>query len=389
MDESVPQEVIEQQMEDIRQSTGIRMEKETIERIQRRVANKRRRRRMRPTVVNTREFLLNRQQEQDALKPIDNVTTHQPTITQDPPIIQEEGESNQQFEERVNQRAEFERARELFHSQKEEEANKYDYLIGRCFVHPNTKRLYEVVRIYWNRRRNEYAAYRQPIDGELASEEDRYSFSVEGFNGVRELTHRYSKNAGDIGMLCSWPQSEKEMLTLQAQDPICHGVIEKIKLQVETRPEMVLYQGDNREGNVQFYQPTLANGERGAVRVRVKGTQMERTEKQYITEESEEQGDDDSPIRVSRRNLRANVNQRFRYDDPDSSDEEIEELLSRTKIPSGEFAEDYNTLGHYFKMPSKCKVHRNWVTRMESATGFTGQKPYWYVLPCRCNFLHM
>jgi hypothetical protein len=105
-------------------------------------------------------------------------------------------------------------------------------------------------------------------------------------------------------------------------------------------------------------------------------------------EESEEQGDDDSPIRVSRRNLRANVNQRFRYDDPDSSDEEIEELLSRTKIPSGEFAEDYNTLGHYFKMPSKCKVHRNWVTRMESATGFTGQKPYWYVLPFRCNFLH-
>jgi len=287
--DEMQQAIIEQQMEDIQQSTGIQIEKETIERIQRR-ASRRRRRRMSPRLVNTREFLLNNPTERDALEPIDNVPTHQPTLEQRPVLEQRPEESNDQFQDRVNQQSEFEQARENFHRQKEEEASKYDYLVGRCFVHPNTKRLYEVVRIYWNRRRNEYAAYRQPIDGDLAMDEDKYSFSVEGFNGVKELTHRYSKNAGDMGMLCSWPQSEKEMLILQQQDPICSGIIDKINLQRETRPEMVLYQGDSREGNAQYYQPTLANGERGAVRVSIKTIKAEKAAGHYMTEEEDEQG---------------------------------------------------------------------------------------------------
>lgn len=94
-------------------------------------------------------------------------------------------------------------------------------------------------------------------------------------------------------------------------------------------------------------------------------------------DEVQEKDEDDSLIPGSKHNLRVNANQRFRYDDPDSSDEEIEELLSRTKIPSGEFAEDYNTLGHYFKMPNKSKVFRNWVLRTESSAGYTGQKAFW------------
>jgi len=291
------QGAIQQEMEEIQASTGIRVEKDMIERIQRRAMNMRKRRRskMRPTVVDTSAYLRNRNQPAsiqpfNALIPIDNVPTHLPVILGEPEPVQQEGESNKQFQDRQNQHHEFVQARENFHRQKEEEASRYDYLIGRCFIHPNTKRLYEVVRIYWNRRLNEYAAYRQPIDGELALDEDRYSFSVEGFNGVKELTHRYSNNAGDMEMLCSWPQTEREMLKLQQQDPICSGVIEKIKLQTETRPEMLLYQGDSREGGMQYYQPALSNQEKGAVRVKAKVMEIEKAVGRYMTEEEDEQG---------------------------------------------------------------------------------------------------
>jgi hypothetical protein len=95
-------------------------------------------------------------------------------------------------------------------------------------------------------------------------------------------------------------------------------------------------------------------------------------------DQGEDDDDNDKPrVRVSTHNLRGNSNQRFKYDDPDSSDEETEEFLSCSKAPTGEKVEDYTILGHYFKMPSKCVVHRKWVTRSESVTGLTGQRPYW------------
>ncbi len=114
---------------------------------------------MRPTIVDTSAYLRNRNQPAsiqpfNALIPIDNVPTHLPVILGEPEPVQQEGESNKQFQDRQNQHHEFVQARENFHRQKEEEASRYDYLIGRCFIHPNTKRLYEVVRIYWNRRLN-------------------------------------------------------------------------------------------------------------------------------------------------------------------------------------------------------------------------------------------
>ena len=85
------------------------------------------------------------------------------------------------------------------------------YLVGRCFLHPVTKRIYEIVSVYWNSRAKLFAAYRQLADEGPTILEDRYFLPVEG----------KLRRAGDLNMQYEWPQSEEEWLSIQKRDPEC------------------------------------------------------------------------------------------------------------------------------------------------------------------------
>eukprot|EP00978_Attheya_sp_CCMP212_P011470 scaffold28300_cov59-Attheya_sp.AAC.2 len=81
------------------------------------------------------------------------------------------------------------------------------------------------------------------------------------------------------------------------------------------------------------------------------------------------------PTRVSSRQVAGN-RRLDGYTIPGSSDDEdITEQISTNNTPTGEFVDDYNIAGHYFKMPTG-PLQRKWVTRVESKSGYLGEKSY-------------
>ena len=86
-----------------------------------------------------------------------------------------------------------------------------------------------------------------------------------------------------------------------------------------------------------------------------------------------------SPSQPSRASARQQGRDRRVYEDDSGSEDEFAEMLSTATNPSGEFVEDYNVLGHVFRLPEGARVppvRRAWVSRMESHLGLCGRKKY-------------
>ena len=82
-------------------------------------------------------------------------------------------------------------------------------------------------------------------------------------------------------------------------------------------------------------------------------------------------------VRRSRSSNRRSTSGRNRrqYDEPDSDDEDVEEFVSTNNEPTGPFVADYNT--HFFRLPANGpEISREWLTRIESDSGFSGRKIY-------------
>eukprot|EP00934_Nitzschia_sp_Nitz4_P007938 Nitzschia sp. Nitz4//scaffold221_size33835//940//7855//NITZ4_007849-RA/size33835-augustus-gene-0.0-mRNA-1//1//CDS//3329542551//7928//frame0 len=67
--------------------------------------------------------------------------------------------------------------------------------------------------------------------------------------------------------------------------------------------------------------------------------------------------------------------QRREFIEPESDDEFGTQYVSTNNTPSGPYAEDYTTGGHFWRMPSG-NVRRKWLRRLESDTSFEGRKIY-------------
>ena len=86
-----------------------------------------------------------------------------------------------------------------------------------------------------------------------------------------------------------------------------------------------------------------------------------------------------SPSQPSRSSARQQGRERRVYEDDSDSEDEFAEMLSTATNPSGEYVEDYNVLGHVFRLPEGARVppvRRAWVSRMESHLGLCGRKKY-------------
>ena len=55
-------------------------------------------------------------------------------------------------------------------------------------------------------------------------------------------------------------------------------------------------------------------------------------------------------------------------------DEFIEELVSTHTKPSGQYAQDWLTADHFFKMPRGSDVNRKWLARINSQCSYIGTK---------------
>ena len=86
--------------------------------------------------------------------------------------------------------------------------------------------------------------------------------------------------------------------------------------------------------------------------------------------------DEEAPRQPSRTSSRQQDRSRRVYDVPDSDDDDLVEMMSTNTSPTGEYVDDYNVLGHLFRLPEGGRINRAWVTRMESHLGLCGKKKY-------------
>ncbi len=100
---------------------------------------------------------------------------------------------------------------------------------------------------------------------------------------------------------------------------------------------------------------------------RNRGRQNRRRDRSVLFEESAE------PVRASSRTI-----SRRTYEELDSDDEQLNELMSTHTRPSGEYYEDWTVAQHFFKMPrgEGGQVRRNWVSRTSNAGNTLFKKMY-------------
>jgi hypothetical protein len=97
---------------------------------------------------------------------------------------------------------------------KAEEVEQY---IGSLFQ--INQRLYEVLYIYYDMDKKALAAYRRPIDGLPATNEDGLPALFEGKNNIKERILDYEDCAHFTQDSLRWPETETEMRNAQMTDP--------------------------------------------------------------------------------------------------------------------------------------------------------------------------
>ncbi len=100
---------------------------------------------------------------------------------------------------------------------------------------------------------------------------------------------------------------------------------------------------------------------------RSRGRQNRRRDRSVLLQEPAE------PVRASSRTV-----SRRTYEEMDSDDEQLNELMSTHTRPSGEYYEDWTVSQHFFKMPrgEGSQVHRKWVSRTSNAGNTFWKKMY-------------
>ena len=86
---------------------------------------------------------------------------------------------------------------------------------------------------------------------------------------------------------------------------------------------------------------------------------------------------DQTEARRERRRRRANNGQTSLFTEIGSDDEEMLQDLSTNKTPKGLFVNDYNVIGHMWRLPSSSsKVQRQWLRRFENDSPYNGSRVY-------------
>jgi hypothetical protein len=107
---------------------------------------------------------------------------------------------------------------------------QYTNLEGKLWVHPRTRRLYEVTNVFFYEKEQVAAAYSRVRDGGQADVTDHFPHRIEGKLGIAELIDEFEKGGGSLGTSRTrWPTTEEEWATLQDQDALWGPIISELK----------------------------------------------------------------------------------------------------------------------------------------------------------------
>jgi len=111
-----------------------------------------------------------------------------------------------------------------------EYVEQYFPLEGKLWVHPRTKRLYEITHVFFYEKYQVAAAYSRVRDGGQPDPTDQYPHRIDGKLGLAELVEEFEKSGGSQGTSRTrWPRNENDWASLQEQDTFWGPIIKKLK----------------------------------------------------------------------------------------------------------------------------------------------------------------
>ena len=147
----------------------------------------------------------------------------------------------------------------------DERIEPYKHLEHKIFIDPNTERVYKVVQLAYDRTHG-VVAYRRCLDDDPPDQKDDRPWKVTGSDGIANLVSLYHSAQEDpnepmsAAPVVPWPESEKDMLELQRNDPNLQPII----AQLESDPALEFFLATETKA---FYLRKLGTAEFGALRI--------------------------------------------------------------------------------------------------------------------------
>ena len=103
---------------------------------------------------------------------------------------------------------------------KNEYVERYVPLEGKLWIHPRTKRLYQITNVFFYEKYKLAAAYSRVMDGGQPDPTDQYPHRIAGTMGLEELVKEFEDSGGSQGSSkTKWPRTEQEWAREQELDP--------------------------------------------------------------------------------------------------------------------------------------------------------------------------
>ena len=103
-------------------------------------------------------------------------------------------------------------------------------LEGKLWIHPRTKRLYEITHVFFYEKEQVAAAYSRVRDGGQHDPTDHFPHRIEGEMGLADLVEEFDKAGGSVGSSRTrWPKSDEDWAVKQEEDQFWGPIIKKMK----------------------------------------------------------------------------------------------------------------------------------------------------------------
>ena len=116
----------------------------------------------------------------------------------------------------------------------------YQSLEGKMLLHPRTNRLYEVGTVFFYEKQKIAAAYIRVLDGGQADPLDAHPHRIDGAGGLAALVTSFEKSGGLSGSSKTpWPTSEEGWLAEQRRDPMWQDLIDDMEQELDETQQTI------------------------------------------------------------------------------------------------------------------------------------------------------
>ena len=112
---------------------------------------------------------------------------------------------------------------------------QYKPMEGKLWIHPRTRRIYEVTTVFFYAKEKVAAAYSRVMDGGPSDVIDKFPVRFDGKGGLMELIADFDRFGGSLGVSKTpWPSNNTEWAKLQEEDLYFGPAITEMKQELET-----------------------------------------------------------------------------------------------------------------------------------------------------------